>query len=190
MNQTVTKPLLYYPPGGLLIWIIIYLELLTFGAALITMVVYAKSEPIIFHDSRMQLNATFGALNTLFLLCSGYFMAQTISYLKQNKNKKAKVNLYFTLLGGTLFLILKTIEYSDKIHDGLTMGYNTFFSFYWMLTLFHVIHVVVGMVILILFLLKLKKNQLNMLDAEAGASFWHMCDLIWLILFPLLYLIF
>ena len=90
-------------------------------------------------------------------------MAQTISYLKQNKNKKAKVNLYFTLLGGTLFLILKTIEYSDKIHDGLTMGYNTFFSFYWMLTLFHVIHVVVGMVILILFLLKLKKKEMVIL---------------------------
>ncbi|MFV0566191.1 MAG: cytochrome c oxidase subunit 3 [Flavobacteriaceae bacterium] len=191
-ETTAKKTSIFYPPGGLLIWIVIYLELFTFGAALLAMVVYAKDEPEVFHNSRLLLNTTFGAINTVFLLCSGFFMALSISALKQNHIKKAKRFLIFTLIGGLLFLGLKSVEYYDKIQDGLTMGYNTFFSFYWMLTLFHVIHVLVGLVILLWFLIKLNKNpeKLEFIDAEAGAAFWHMCDLIWLMLFPVLYLIF
>ncbi len=190
-TPSLAKPSFFYPPGGLLIWIVIYLELFTFGAALIAMLVYAKDEPELFHNSRLMLNTTFGAVNTLFLLCSGLFMALGISALKTGRTNKAKQYLLFTILGGVLFLVLKSVEYHDKIQDGLTMGYNTFFSFYWMLTLFHVIHVVVGLVILLWFLIKLYKNpkSLELIDAEAGAAFWHMCDLIWLMLFPLLYLI-
>lgn len=191
-ESTTQKPSFFYPPGGLLIWIVIYLELFTFGATLIALVAYAKDEPTVFHESRLQLNAVYGAINTLFLLYSGYFMAQSIRFLKENQIAKVRKNLVFTLLGGGLFLILKSIEYSDKIHAGLTMGYNTFFSFYWMLTLFHVIHVLVGMVILLWLLFKLRKKpeSVEFIDAEASAAFWHMCDLIWLLLFPLLYLIF
>ena len=72
------------------------------------------------------------------------------------------------------------------------MGHNTFFTFYWMLTLFHVIHVIVGLVILtsVYFGLRKKKQSLSIEDVEASAVFWHMCDLIWLLLFPIIYLIF
>ena len=75
MSQVTTKASLYYPPGGILMWIIVYLELFTFGAVLVAMALYSKDEASIFHESRLQLNTTFGAINTLFLLVSGFFMA-------------------------------------------------------------------------------------------------------------------
>ncbi|GGH45434.1 nitric oxide reductase [Mangrovimonas yunxiaonensis] len=190
--NTLTKPTISYPPGGLLIWIVIYLELFTFGAALLALVYQAHEAPDLFHESRLLLHPIYGTVNTIFLLCSGYFMAKTISRIKDKQFIKARLNLVFTIIGGVLFLGLKSLEYFEKIQEGLTLGYNTFFSFYWMLTLFHVIHVVVGLVILLWLLATLKKapERLEIIDAEASAAFWHMCDLIWLLLFPLLYLIF
>jgi nitric oxide reductase NorE protein len=156
------------------------------------MVFYGKDEPELFHESRLQLNTTFGAINTLFLLVSGFFMALTVVALKANNISKSKLYLKLTMLGGLLFLGLKTVEYLDKIDAGLTIGFNTFFSFYWMLTLFHVIHVLVGLVILASVFYTMSKNseKLVLEDVEASATFWHMCDLIWLLLFPVIYLIF
>ena len=183
---------IYYPPGGILIWIIIFLELITFGAALIAMVVYSNQEPEIFHDSRLQLNTTIGTINTLFLITSGFFMARAVSHLKNNGKDKTILNLKLTMLGGLLFLALKSVEYYFKIEAGLTVGHNTFFTFYWMLTLFHVIHVIVGLVILVSVYLGLRKETptVSIEDMEASAAFWHMCDLIWLLLFPVIYLLF
>ena len=119
-------------------------------------------------------------------------MANTVHELKQNEDSKAKKYLLVTMLFGLLFLILKAIEYSFKIEAGLVMGTNTFFSFYWKLTLFHVIHVIVGLIILVSIYWGLKKENgsTQMEDVEASATFWHMCDLIWLLLFPVIYLIF
>ncbi|UMB55394.1 cytochrome c oxidase subunit 3 [Lutibacter sp. A64] len=191
-TQTTNHKNLYYPPGGILMWIIIYLELFTFGMALIAMVYYSKDEPEVFHNSRLLLNTTFGTVNTIFLLTSGFFMAKSVQSYKEANIKKTILFLKLTLLGGLLFLILKSVEYYLKIDGGYTINYNTFFSFYWMLTLFHVIHVIVGLVILISVYRGLKKEKIttSVEDFEASASFWHMCDLIWLLLFPIIYLIF
>jgi len=183
---------IYYPPGGILLWIIIFLELITFGVALIAMVVYSNQEPEIFHGSRLQLNATIGTVNTIFLISSGCFMARSAHYFKNGQNVRTLFFLRLTIFGGLLFLILKSIEYYTKIETGLTIGHNTFFTFYWMLTLFHVIHVIVGLVILISLYFGLRKKEplVNLEDFEASAAFWHMCDLIWLLLFPVIYLLF
>ena len=191
-NQSINHKNLYYPPGGILLWIVIFLELFTFGIALIAMIMYSKDEPEVFHNSRLLLNSTFGAINTLFLLTSGFFMAKSVENFKANNISKSSLYLKLTMLGGVLFLILKSVEYYGKLGAGLTMGYNTFFSFYWMLTLFHVIHVIVGLVILISIYFGIKKEKIStkLEDIEASAAFWHMCDLIWLLLFPVIYLLF
>ncbi len=182
---------IFYPPGGILIWILILLELITFGAALIALAISSKENPELYHQSRLMLNVAFGTINTLFLLTSGYFMATTIRSLKQNDVQKALLYMKLAMTGGLLFLILKSIEYAEKVAHGHTLGYNTFFNFYWLLTGFHVIHVIVGLFILIFiyFGLRKKKTEYDILDAEAGAAFWHLCDLIWLLLFPMLYLV-
>ena len=191
-TKQVDAKSIYYPPGGILMWIIIFLELFTFGMALVAMVFYGKQEPAIFHESRMLLNSTYGTINTVILLTSGFFMVVSLHELKANNKKKSKRYLLLTMLFGLLFLMLKAVEYNAKLNLGIGIGYNTFFTFYWMLTLFHVIHVIVGLIILgsIYVGLKKEKSKTTIEDVEASAAFWHMCDLIWLLLFPIIYLLF
>lgn len=183
---------IYYPPGGILMWIIIFLELITFGMALVAFVYYGQQEPEVFHQSRLQLNTTMGAINTVFLLTSGFFMATAVHQFKEKNIIKASFYFKLTMLGGFLFLILKSIEYYYKIESGISLETNMFFSFYWMLTVFHVIHIIMGLVILFWTNngMTKKNSDTAIEDVEACAAFWHMCDLIWLLLFPILYLIF
>ena len=183
---------IYYPPGGILLWIIIFLELITFGAALIAMVYSSKENPEVFHDSRLVLNATYGMVNTILLLTSGFFMAVSVNEFKKNNKEKFRKYVLLAMLCGILFLGLKSVEYYEKIGAGFGITYNTFFTFYWMLTLFHVIHVIVGLVILstLYFGTKNEKSTTTIEDIEASAAFWHMCDLIWILLFPIIYLLF
>ena len=173
-------------------WIIIFLELLTFGMALVVFVYYGKEQPELFHQSRLQLNSTLGAINTIFLLTSGFFMANAVHEFKENNLKKSSLYFKLTMLGGLLFLILKSVEYYHKIEAGITPETNVFFTFYWLLTAFHLIHVIMGLIILIWtnYGMMKKKSDTGVEDIEACAAFWHMCDLIWLLLFPVLYLIF
>jgi len=180
----------FYPPGGILIWILILLELLTFGVALIVLAVSSKENPTAFLASSSHLNATYGAVNTVFLLTSGFFMATTLHQFKHGNIKKASLYLNITMAGGVLFLILKSIEYYEKIDLGFGLGYDTFFNFYWLLTGFHVIHILVGLVLLLFMKRGFAKQTSQLEDVEASAAFWHMCDLIWLVLFPVLYLVF
>lgn len=191
-TKTIDTKNIYYPPGGLLIWILISLELITFGLTLIAMVAYGNNDPQLYHESSALLNKTYGTINTLFLLVSGYFMASSLHFFKNQKIDQSIFYMKLTMLGGFLFIALKSIEYYEKIDAGLGLDYNSYFSFYWLLTGFHVIHVLVGLIILgfLFFSLKKKEPQAKLEDMEAGAAFWHMCDLIWLLLFPIIYLIF
>lgn len=193
MEEEVSKqPDVFDPPGGILIWILIFLELLTFGLALIVMASWSTGEADLFHRSRLQLNLVSGSANTLVLLCSGYFMASALQYYKSGNTGQSARFLHFSMLFGWIFIGIKTWEYYSKITEGLTMGSNTFFTFYWLLTGFHFIHVLVGLLIMIF----LRRRILRLNDAstleyfDAGAAFWHMCDLIWLMIFPVLYLFF
>ena len=190
--QQINSKNIWYPPGGILIWIIIFLELVTFGAALIAMAHYSNQEIELFHNSSLKLNTTYGMVNTLFLLTSGFFMAVSVTELKKGNKIQFKKLLLLTMFFGCLFLGLKSFEYAEKLNEGITIGYNTFFTFYWMLTLFHVIHVVVGLVILasVYFGVIKEKSNTSIEDVEASAAFWHMCDLIWMMLFPVIYLLF
>lgn len=193
MNKiTIDYKNIYYPPGGILIWIIIFLELITFGAALIAMAYYGNQELEIFQDSSLKLSKTFGMINTIFLLTSGFLMAISVTELKKGNKKKFEKLLLLTMFFGVLFLGLKSFEYYEKISEGLDLNYNTFFTFYWMLTLFHVIHVIVGLVILtsVYFGIRKENSTTSIEDVESSAAFWHMCDLIWMLLFPVIYLLF
>ena len=178
---------LLYPPGGLLVWALVVMELLTFGVALIAFQVSGEHESEVFQSSRSHLSTWMGLTNTIFLLTSGYLMALSLGAFKKGNLQTARRFLNFTMLGGFLFLALKGIEYHQKISQGDVLGADTFFAYYWLLTVFHLMHVVVGLIILMV--LRAKMSTLKADDFEAGAVFWHMCDLIWLLLFPALYLV-
>ncbi|AUC81169.1 cytochrome c oxidase subunit 3 [Lacinutrix sp. Bg11-31] len=190
--ETIDNKNIFYPPGGILLWIIIFLELFTFGIALIVMVYSGNQELELFQESSLMLNKTFGMVNTIFLLTSGFFMTISVSELKKGNKAGFKKRLLLTLFFGMLFLGLKSFEYYGKISEGINLGYNTFFTYYWMLTLFHVIHVIIGLVILtsVYFGISKEKSTTSIEDVEASAAFWHMCDLIWVLLFPIIYLLF
>ncbi len=181
-----------YPPGGILIWIIIYLELITFGMAFAALAYYGSTEKNIFHTGSLLLNRPIATINTIFLLTSGFLVAQGVHFFKTQKIEKTIRLFSWAMLFGCGFIVLKLVEYYGKYQAGIGMDYSTFFMFYWLLTAFHWIHVLVGLVILFFLRRTLVKKQLqaSQEDIEAGAAFWHMCDLIWLILFPILYLLF
>lgn len=182
------RPRLLEPPGGFFIWMLVALELVTFGVALIALVVSARNDPETYHQSRLLLDPRYGIANTFFLLTSGYFMAESVCHFHQADRPRARRCLWLAIAGGLAFLGLKGVEYADKIAHGQTLGSDPFFTWYWLLTVFHLMHVLVGLVILGCLLRRLSTIKGD--DFEAGGVFWHMCDLIWLLLFPILYLIF
>ncbi|HTO16163.1 MAG TPA: cytochrome c oxidase subunit 3 [Edaphocola sp.] len=180
------------PPGGLLIWIVIYLELLTYGIAFIGLAYYGSVNRADFHNDSLLLNRTIGGINTVLLLSSGFLVAKGVFAFKLKELTKTSRYFSWAMLLGLGFLTLKGFEYYDKIMAGISMDYSSFYIFYWLLTAFHWVHVLVGIVILFFIRRSIikKQYQANLMDIEAGAAFWHMCDLIWLLLFPILYLIF
>ena len=181
---------LYYPPGGLLLWGLVLLELFTFGVALTAFFVSSHGAPEAFHASRQQLVPIYGLVNTVFLLTSGYFMALSMQHFKQQNFPSTRRYISLAMLGGVFFIILKSVEYQQKLSQGFTLSYDPFFTYYWLLTVFHLMHVIVGLIILAGLYFRLKNpEQCKREDYEAGATFWHMCDIIWLILFPTVYLI-
>lgn len=192
VTETPNTKDFFYPPGGILLWIIILLELFTFGIAIIIFMYSAGQESAVFETSARQLNITIGSINTVVLLTSGYCMAKCVHLFRRGEVTRSRKQLLATLILGLVFMVLKAVEYEHKAAEGLTLGTNTFFDFYWMLTGFHLIHVATGMVILLWWNLTMqRKPQGEALgNLEAGAAFWHLCDLIWLLLFPVLYLIF
>lgn len=190
--KQASHPSLFYPPGGLLIWIVIYLELITFGVAMVVLAYSGAADRAAFHHESQMLDRTIGAINTVFLMTSGFLVAQAVQFFRQKNTAKTAHFLLWSVLAGGGFLILKLVEYSGKLEAGLDMSHSTFFMFYWLLTGFHWVHVLVGMVILWALRRTVirKKRDASLDDLEAGAAFWHMCDLLWLLLFPILYLLF
>src|SRR5262245_25539038 len=117
-SEALRNKNLSYPPGGILLWIIILLELLTFGIALIIMAYSSQEERVLFHQSAGKLNIVFGSVNTVVLLTSGYCMALSLKFFSEKKWEKSKLTLILTLLLGTIFIIIKSVEYSHKITEG------------------------------------------------------------------------
>jgi len=191
-ENSVNSKSFLFPPGGILIWIIVMVELITFGVALIVFRFNFHEDYETFMASQNMLSKNIGLFNTIVLITSGYFMATSLVKIKASKTKEAGKWLFMTVLTGMLFLIVKGWEYVIKIESGHTFGSSDFFDYYWMLTFFHFMHVLVGVVILSVLLIKLRKGEYgttNYFDIESGGIFWHMCDLIWILLFPVLYLL-
>lgn len=187
-TQEINYKSIYYPPGGILMWIIIFIEIITFCMALFAAILDAKNTPEIYYQSCLKLDLTLGTINTFVLLISGYFIAQGLHFFKKEAYLLAHKQFNWGIFLGLVFILIKAIEYYKKINLGYTLGANNFFTFYWLLTGFHLIHVIIGIIIILFLRNKLASKKLE--DVEAGSAFWHMCDLIWLLLYPILYLYF
>jgi nitric oxide reductase NorE protein len=179
-------------PGDLAIWFFIFMELLVFGIFFIVYAVMRLQNVELFNQYQLTLNRELGVANTLLLISSSYFVVRAIHAIRLNEVQRCIHWLYAALAGGAGFLILKSLEYSDKFEAGIGLGTNTFYMFYLSLTMFHFLHVVLGMLILFAIVIKAQRGAYsadNHIGIETGASYWHMVDLVWIILFPLVYII-
>lgn len=166
-------------PGDLMIWVLIVSELLVFGAGLLAFLALRATDPIGFAQDQAHLNGVAGAVNTLVLITSGYCAARAVHATRHMRRW-----LIAAMGLGGVFLAVKWVEYAEKAHAGIDIETSDFFTFYYLLTGFHALHVVAGLVIFALLL-----RWPNPRNLEAGAAFWHMVDLIWVLLFPVIYLV-
>lgn len=185
-----------YPPGDFGIWIIIYIELFTFGALFIGYAFSRRLHVELFNQSQLLLDQRAGFINTLILITSSWLVVKAVHSIKFMEKEKAIKHASYFLLGaiglGSFFLLIKLMEFAGKYEQGINLSTNTFFMFYFILTIFHFLHVLLGVIILFNVYQKTKLggySAQNHRGLEIGASYWHMVDLLWIVLFPLIYII-
>ncbi len=179
-------------PGDLAIWFFIMAELLVFGVFFIVYVFVRSNNVELFNTYQLELHRMAGAINTIALITSSYFVAMGVHAIKNGNIKQTGNMLLLALAMGFVFLIVKLWEYSHVFGAGINLSTNTFYTFYISLTFFHFMHVMMGMVILGALYYYLKQGAYSAEEhrgIETGASYWHMVDLVWIILFPLVYII-
>lgn len=174
-------------PGNLMMWILIFSELAVFGAAFLGFAVARVLDPATFAAGQAHLNGTLGAVNTMVLVTSGYLAARAVAAGRRGAAKRARWAMTGAAAVGSVFLAVKAVEYSATLGAGLTIDSDGFFTLYFLLTGFHALHVVLGIVILLLVARSGPETLVE--NLETGAAFWHMVDLVWVILYPLVYLI-
>lgn len=165
-------------------WVLIISELLVFGAGLLAFLGVRLTDPIGFAEAQDHLNRTTAAFNTVVLVSSGFLAARALQFRERNKRSTARWHLVAASFLGLVFLAIKLFEYWEKAQLSLGIESHPFFTFYYLLTGFHAAHVLAGVAILALVMWK--DDTANI---EVGAAFWHMVDLVWVLLFPVIYLL-
>lgn len=179
-----TKKDISYPPGGFLMWLIITIELLTIFLFLIFYIIDQKNNLTIFNTSILSNNINIALVNTLILMLSGYFITKVET---EGKNLNLKY-LFSSFLLGTLFLFIKLFEYKLKISQGIFFDTNSFYTYYWFLTLFHLFHVLIALGLFIYIMFRYRNRVVESNETIKSIEvFWHLCDLIWIIILPFLY---
>lgn len=199
-TKTLTTPVSAAPPGeksvgrrlpgDLAIWIFILAELLAFGVFFAAYAFTRANNVEMFNAEQLALDRTAGAINTVLLLTSSFFVVRAVQVAEAGQGRGAAPWLVAAIACGGGFLVVKLLEYADKISAGVSLSTSPFYMFYLSLTFFHFMHVILGMVILAALWNGARKGVYgpdNMNGIETGAAYWHMVDLVWLILFPLVY---
>lgn len=179
-------------PGDPGVWILILGDLLVFALLFFFFTYDHASSRELFNSAQGELNQAYGVINTLFLLTSSWCIATALKSAQQGEKDRCVRFTVATILCGVGFIVVKLLEYVEKINSGITVLTNEFFMYYFMLTGIHFFHVMIGMGVLTYLWLKIRNDQLpvsdNLLVFETGASYWHMVDLLWIVIFYLLYL--
>jgi nitric oxide reductase NorE protein len=177
------------------VWIVVLGELSVFTLFFTTFLYYRALSPSLFHASSATLSRDLGLLNTLILLGSSWFVASGVNALRTVNGRRRALSYFVGALGcGAAFVVVKVFEYGSAFREGVNVLTDEFFMFYFMLTGIHLLHLLFGMVLLgatILHLRGASATEGEVSDTLVGFSscFWHMLDLVWIILFPLLYLL-
>lgn len=171
-------------PGHPLMWVLIGSELLVFGAALLGLLGGRIVDPVGFRLAQDHLDRLAGGVNTLVLLTSGLFVAIAVVRAKAARVAATRGWLAASAGLGLMFLAVKAVEYATEIGAGWGLDSGGFITLYFLITGFHALHVVMGLIIL-----GIVARWPTAGNVETGAAFWHMVDLVWLLVFPVVYLV-
>jgi nitric oxide reductase NorE protein len=169
-------------------WVFVLGDLVIFGSYFIIFMIYRNQERDLFLASQQHLSLDIGALNTLVLLASSWFVARSVQLTRAGDYARAMKLTVGGGICGVAFMLIKAFEWSSKIAHGYTFPSNDFFMFYYMLTGVHLFHVALGLVFLGVVFFELRNPRLRRVSmVETGATYWHMVDLLWVVIFALVY---
>ena len=185
-------------------WLFLVTEIMFFGGLFTAYVVYRTAYPAAFHGASHELDITLGAFNTVVLITSSLTMALSVHAAQTGKRGMLVFCLLLTMLLGTTFLGVKAYEYWHKWHEHLIPGPNfaytgpdptnaqLFFSLYFAMTGLHALHMIIGIGLLAVITVRGAQGMFNRFyytPVELSGLYWHFVDLVWIFLFPLLYLL-
>lgn len=186
-------------PGEEGIWVFVIGDMMVFAMFFGIFVFYRAADVELYQQSREQLDISIGLINTILLLTSSWFAVTAVNAYKELEFKQCKNFIGLATLCGLGFVVIKFFEYSAKIEQGYNPNTNEFFMFYYLFTGIHLVHVLVGVAILAYLYLTMRtridpatgepETNLSEMNLESSATYWHMVDLLWIVLFPLIYLL-
>lgn len=176
-------------PGESSMWFFVIGDLLIFAVYFVGYMYFRSQHQDLFLQSQARLNVDIGAVNTVMLLTSSLFVASGTAAARAGNSANALRAWAIAFVFGAAFPLLKLFEWIPEISAGLTPGKNLFFMYYFVMTGMHLCHVALGLVIMCFVIRNLKTSaQPKISLVETGATYWHMVDVLWLVLFALLYL--
>ena len=188
-------------------WIFLVTEIMFFGGMFTAYTAYRAWYPNVFAVASTSLNAIIGAVNTAVLLCSSFTMVMAVRAASMSASKALIVFLILTMILGMAFLGIKAYEWTEKFHEHHVPGptfhlegespagqgqAQLFFSLYFAMTGLHALHMVVGVSVLTVILLQAWAGKFSadyFTPVDVAGLYWHFVDIIWIFLFPLLYLV-
>jgi nitric oxide reductase NorE protein len=173
------------------VWVFIGADSVIFAILFLTFMQDRLKNPALFEVSRHALNMNLGGIDTLILLTSSWSVALAVQAMKRDQIEREPCLLLGGAVTGLMFMVSKSVEYFQKFAHGITPGTNPFYMWYFTLTGIHLLHVVAGTSLLTYLWVRSRRgtyDHLNRAVPESVASFWHLVDMLWIVLFPLLYL--
>ncbi|MFN5524057.1 cytochrome c oxidase subunit 3 [Bradyrhizobium sp.] len=171
-------------PGDPMMWVLILSELVAFGLLLGGFVVARAINPAVFSAGQSMLDGHLAALNTIVLITSGWAAARAAAAAHGASSAAARRGIALAMLLGAAFIAVKLTEYGGEIAAGAGFETSPFFTLYFLLTGFHLLHVALGIVIL-----AIVGRHATASGVETGTTFCHMVDLVWIVMFPIVYLV-
>jgi len=183
-------------------WAFLATEVLFFGGLFTAYAVYRSSYPGAFAEASRHLDVTLGTINTGVLIGSSLTMALAVWAAQTGRRRDQVLYLVLTILLGSVFLGIKVVEYGHKFHEHLVPGPHfsgsepahaqIFFSLYFVMTGMHALHMVIGIVLLAILAVRAGRGRFSPVyysPVEVTGLYWHFVDIVWIFLFPMLYLI-
>ncbi|MEV4235756.1 cytochrome c oxidase subunit 3 [Nocardia sp. NPDC050408] len=175
-------------PGDIDMWVMILGDLFFFGCYFVVYMVFRARSAQEFSTAQQHLDIGIGVTNTVVLLTSSMFVALAVISTRQGAIRTARRLVFAAGACGLVFIALKIYEWHHELTNGYTVA-NEFFSFYYALTGIHLAHLLLGMLILGIVVQELRNPRRQRVSiVEQGALFWHMIDLLWVVIFAIIYL--